>query len=97
MKHFPDRRQIRINPPQLRILIRLKFPIDIRKRVNPVAVQTRNLRPPKTVLQQIFFNDGILRIHVGQNSEKPPSVRFCFIHAGAYGSTSDSNGSFAAA
>lgn len=51
--------------------LRPEFSRDVRKRVDAESVETGRFRPPDTVLDEVFDDERIFCIQVGQNAEKP--------------------------
>ena len=48
-----------------------ELPANVGKRIDAVPVQPGGFRPPDAVLQKVLLDQGILGIHVWQNSEEP--------------------------
>src|SRR5215467_226002 len=71
VKHFSDRGQIRINPPKPGMPLCPELPSNVRKRIHTIAIQSGNLRPPQAILQKVFLDDWVLRVHIRQTPEKP--------------------------
>src|SRR5260370_39533988 len=78
VKDFADRCQIRIDPARSRMPFCPEPPADVRKRIDAVAVQSGDFRPPDAVLQQILLDSWVFRVHVRQVPEEPAFSEILF-------------------
>src|SRR5579883_617274 len=71
MKDFADGGQVRINSAKSRVPSGPEAAIHAGECIQTKSVEPRTFRPPNAVLQQILRHNGVFRIEVRQNAEKP--------------------------
>jgi len=71
MEHFADRRETGIDTMKAGGPAGPEFARDIGNSVHAKTIEARGLDPPDAVLQKVLLDDGIFRIEIRKDAEKP--------------------------